>query len=418
VLEKLFNPDENSNDLFEALFERLREENNYYGGDDITPIDGAMDFTVLYLMLNMDTLEMNRMLTPKLGSILLTMAEYVASYIYLDYNSEYEEGALEESAFGEPVNEKIICYFDRLKAGESWWLFSEAEQEKIEASMERFLVSAHQGQDEGDESIQSGIVGMSTERLRRTIQDVNEVIDELNYFYDIHGYFTMVLEREGYEQLEKLDSLLLLEIEGREEYENKLEYSEKFKEYSSLPSESRLKEVLDTQYISDLLEKDRQRALDLICTLSFQLIASQEIRGTTDFAGLYYYIEELADTVLDIRGSEIGNYREDIKSMLETEVKLEVKLYEAELKRSGEYYEEVTFSSWADAYISVLESLDEIIERYKENGRLYLDFHSFLKDIYELELVTDLSEEEVSLLKQKYADEGRYLYSQKHFVAN
>ncbi len=414
VLEKLFNPDENSNDLFEALFERLREENNYYGGDDITPIDGAMDFTVLYLLLNMDTLETNGMLTPKLGSILLTMAEYVASYIYLDYNSEYAEGALDESAFGEPINEKIICYFDRLKAGESWWLFSEEEQEKIEVSMERFLVSAHQGQDEGDESIQSGIVGMSTERLRRTIQDVNEVIDELSYFYDIHGYFTMVLEREGYEQLEKLDSLLLLEIEGREEYENKLEYSEKFKEYSSLPSESRLKEVLDTQYISDLLQKDRQRALDLICALSFQLIASQEIPGTTDFAGLYFYIEELVDTVLDIRGSEIGNYREDIKSMLETEVKL----YEAELKRSGEYYEEVTFSSWADAYISVLESLDEIIERYKNNGHLYLYFHSFLKDIYELELVTDLSEEEVSLLKQRYADEGRYLYSQKYFVAN
>ena len=420
-------------DVLHEMYTRI--ETGYYTDRDkadINPVQGVLDAAVLRLFADMNAFEENGMLNARFGSLLKAMAGYCASAIYLKHESDFEsvkgkEQALEELVFEELVfkkliNEKIVEYFDGLKSRAQILGFSGDELEKIAESMENYLVSVNSGL---VDSIIEKITGISTEELGLVIQNVDKALDELDYYnpgdrFDIDGYFTAVLEETRFQELEELDSILSLELKTREEYEREKEYSEKIKNFSVLHSEKGLKAILTTGYISELYRHDPQKAFgkvfDIVCELAFQCVIENEIDDEVHFEDVYAYISgKLTNQVLptiDINKGEKEAFINDVQCAIMSLVKA----YEAELKRSGEYNEGVIFSSFCDEYVSVLDNLEKGIRDYKEANNIYMDFDSFIDYINGLDLDTNISNEEIIFIKQKYINEGRLQYAQKYFV--
>jgi len=398
-----------------------RIESGYYKDrtkGSIHPVSGNLDSSILYTFAYMDTLEKNGMLSAKLESFLRTMAEYIASYIYLAHEDDLESVKQNPDDLEECINKEIIRYFNNLKTIASTMGFTEDEKRSIQENMESYLVSRNA---DANDDIKSTIIDVGTEELGFLIDGVSEVIDELSYFntgdyYDIDGYFNMVLSGEDrFNRLITLNSLLPLELEEKEDYEKKLAYSEKLNSYLNLSSEKRLEEVFSTEYISEMFKENPKKALDLVSNLSSNYIISHEISQVIDFSNLYTYINgDFTHDVLSrisIEKSNKSNFIEDILFKLNTSIKI----YEAEMKKSGSYDNGVIFSRFTDDYISYMNEIENEMASYKANHNIDLYFDSFVEYINDLSLITNLSNEEISLIKKIYLDEEMLQYEKRHF---
>ena len=116
-----------------------RIEDGYYNrkSDEVQPITGNLDKELLVLFSRLEIFEKNPLLSVKSSSLLQTMADYIASILYLKYGTDFARFDHDERIA--IINDKLLDYFSLLseKAGELD--FSEAEQKEIETGISRLL---------------------------------------------------------------------------------------------------------------------------------------------------------------------------------------------------------------------------------------------------------------------------------------
>ncbi|MFW6181644.1 MAG: hypothetical protein ACOC8N_07840, partial [Spirochaetota bacterium] len=408
-------------------------------GEPVRPLKGNLDQVVLALLVEMQSFEENGMLRGRLEALLATMADYVAAAVYLDNLEDFQEIDLEAAASSSPgdpmaggpgagdpgsapgaagatglsslVRERVSAYFQQLvaEAGEQGFGeqgFGEQEQQRVAATLQRFLLDAGSG-DPG-----SSLADMNADELAALLGVAENALRDMAYYdlaggFDLRGYTARLLEPETYRLLQELDARLGVGLASSRNLESMLEYSAHLEECLHRPTEQGLAELFSSAYLRSLFEAEPEKARGLVTALCLRYLLQHRLSAEGGFDRVYTYAAGgFAESALH----GLADHDQIVADLLG-----ELRLHEAELLRSGR--DDYTFSSGSGRVARALDVLDEILDSARADLSLFLDFDAYLHDLDQQDLGLDGAGVHLEdFLKRRYAARGAWAYAQAYRV--